>query len=115
MKVKGCQADSECSNKPNGICIYKKSDCTCGGEKLCHTGCTKDAECKLGQMCDADHHCKPKKCKKGSDCPNLFACYAASKTCLRKNCKKSKECGAGGYCVNAKCHAAPGNCTPLPP
>ena len=111
----GCKSDAECSAKKNGICIFKATDCTCDSVKLCHLGCGNDGDCKVGEVCTADHHCKAKPCKKGSDCPNLFACYKSSYTCLRKNCKKTNECGTGNHCVNKKCHDVPGTCQFPPP
>lgn len=114
QKVPGCTADAECSSKANGVCIYKKSDCTCGGEKLCHVGCAADKDCGVAQACEKGH-CVGKPCVKGSDCPDFFGCFASDKRCGRKNCKKNAECGAGGSCVKKKCYDKPGNCSPVPP
>ncbi len=112
--VPSCKSDAECSAKKNGICVYKKTDCTCDSVKLCHVGCGNDGQCKTGQICAADHHCKAKACTMSTDCPKLFAC-SKSATCQRKNCAKSAECGAGNYCVNKKCHNVPGQCQFPPP
>jgi len=106
----GCASDAECGGLKNGICSFEASDCTCSGEKNCHVGCGSDPECGTGEVCQGKH-CVEKPCLKGSDCPALFACFMATKTCGRKNCGKSSECGDGGTCVSGKCHAAPGTCT----
>jgi hypothetical protein len=105
----GCKSDKECSAKKNGICVFKKTDCTCDSIKLCHVGCGNDGQCKTGEVCAADHHCKAKSCTTSTDCPKLFAC-SKSATCQRKNCAKSAECGSAAYCVNKKCYGQPGNC-----
>lgn len=105
----GCKADSECQEVPNGICIYKKEDCTCSGTPLCHAGCGLDLDCGEGEVCAPDHRCKPKPCAAGGDCPALFVC-AAAKACERQGCVASSECGGGAFCVEGKCFVAPGTC-----
>jgi len=110
-----CQSDADCpavGGKPK-ICLYKKSDCTCSGEKLCHSGCTADGDCAgPWQICGGNHHCIAKPCNAASDCPALFKCDAGG--CLRQNCQTSAKC-PGGHCVKGKCYGKAGYCSFLPP
>lgn len=103
----GCQADSECSELPNGICELRTDNCLCDKIPLCYEGCSKDAECAEGQVCAADHHCKVKSCSGDGDCPAHFACQSGQ--CQRKTCSASASC-PGGYCVGGECFAKAGTC-----
>lgn len=103
----GCQADSECSELPNGICELRTDNCLCDKIPLCYEGCTKDDQCAEGQVCGADHHCKVKSCSGDADCTAHFACQAGQ--CQRKECSASANC-PGGYCVGGQCFAKAGTC-----
>lgn len=109
-----CQADTDCpaaGGKPR-ICIWKKSDCMCGGEKACHDGCSADGDCAgPWQVCASNHHCVAKTCNATADCPALFTCDSGA--CKRQSCKSSGAC-QGGFCVNGQCHPDKGFCSYLP-
>ena len=112
--IDSCQQDSDCAavNGKPAICEYRKTDCTCGGEKLCHVGCAVDSECGVGEACGADHHCGPKPCSAAAPCPANFSCGGVG--CARTTCKTSAACPAG-ICVNSGCFAKPGFCSFPPP
>ncbi len=109
-----CQSDAACPKvgaKP-GVCEYRKSDCTCSGEKLCHAGCLADSDCATGLACDAKGHCSPAACTQAADCPTHFTCAQGS--CKRSSCKSSSACPAG-HCVKGTCWSSPGFCSFPPP
>jgi len=103
-----CTSDGECA--AGTVCEWDTSGCLCEPAQACVAACTAGS-CDEGQTCGADGHCATTSCGAPEDCPPNFKCDAGG--CLRKVCGSSEVCE--GYCVNSKCHGAPGYCSPPPP
>ncbi len=63
-----CTSDADCTSEPNGYCADAHQ---LAGYSGCYYGCTKDADCGAGAICQCDvflGHCVPATCTTGADC-----------------------------------------------
>jgi len=92
---RGCKADAECTDKPNGYCTDLGDSLGCG----CHYGCLADSECGPHQVClcgdpvgtCVDVTCTPETCTAETHCATYhdgcnykpFAClqHVGAQTC----------------------------------
>jgi len=111
-----CQFDADCHAADLGqICAPVRPQHCCPPALVCQPGCTSDAECAEGEVCNAAHHCALAPCA-GDSCPPHFQCEPrdGAFTCHRILCDRDSRCGAGS-CVNGACYAALGTCSlPVP-
>ncbi len=104
-----CTEDKHCANSgiPNAIC--GNSPCVCG--QTCVAGCALTADCREGEICQPNHHCRARTCAEG--CTQNFICSGGT-TCVRKTCKVDNDCPRK-MCVLGFCHNGLGNCQGPPP
>lgn len=109
-----CSRDTDCTQKPNGICALGESSgaaAPCG----CVYGCVRDSDCGSDQICECGTsvgRCVSASCKQDSDCgpssfcasapsafggcnraPNRYLCQTTKDACLGNDCPR--EAGAG--------------------
>ena len=111
--VTTCADDAACQKTdPNSICLQSTiADCLCSSAMLCKPGCTSNASCAEGEVCQDDKHCAAAPCSEATPCPANFSCTGGA--CARMTCTANAECA--GYCVNGQCYATAGMCTfPVP-
>jgi hypothetical protein len=80
-----CHGNGDCAD---GLCVAPGVS-RCGG--ICPAGCTSDAECNAGQVCDY----------------SCAACASAGKGCVAActptSCPAGERCGADGHCAAIAC------------
>jgi len=113
-KVGDCTTDGDCTS--GFVCEY--APCTCnGGERICIPACQRESDCAEGLSC-INQHCQPSSCSSTTQCPKYFKCIfppgPAHPQCQRLACVTDADCD-GGSCVDNKCFATLGTCTPPPP
>jgi hypothetical protein len=107
---KPCTEDKHCANSgiPNAIC--GRAACVC--DPTCVPGCALTADCREGELCDPNHHCRVRTCAEG--CTVNFECLPGAKSCSRKPCKSDGDCPQK-MCVLGFCHNGLGTCEGPPP
>lgn len=128
LMCSGCGADQVCVQ---GVCMDIPDMCPCPLETYCNlsmnkcvVGCTKDAECDKGRICDdvkrecfdgcredadcegAGEICDAMTCRLGcyadADCPLEQLCDEGAKSCY-DGCESLANCGPGKICKAGTC------------
>jgi hypothetical protein len=100
-----CASDSQCDG--GAVCRQSSQPIGCGqtqGSSYCSPPCQSDGDCPPTRSCSSGH-CNPRSC---SACPAYFSCTNGA--CVPKACTSDSDCPTG-YCVNASCVGALGECT----
>lgn len=115
-----CTSDADCAQgtAPPTICDVPPPElCYCNVGLQCIPGCASNSDCKVGEVCESDHHCRGMPCQSDADCPPNFSCPrtkpATVLRCERTPCKADVDC-LQGYCVDNACYDALGVCTQGP-
>jgi hypothetical protein len=105
----GCQNDSDCASDAGPINVCDPTPCGCPFE-TCVLGCTSDAGCLEGLVCDPTHHCVAPACdaSTGTGCPDDFGCQPSGQ-CARKTCTADSDCAV--TCVLGACYSRAGYCS----
>ena len=109
-----CAFDFDCA--PGDVCIEVPEPCPCDSPftTICTLACNTSADCADGAVCDpGSDHCVYDPCGSDEDCPPLFACVPVlgGDACRRRRCDLDADCGEA-VCIDERCHAGPGTCTP---
>lgn len=126
----GCKVDSVCPGgvDGSGFCDEASGECRCRNDNACdgqnefcnaaglcqpRTGCTSNADCSPGSICDVTAgECTELQpgvfdCALDSHCP--YGTYCQANVCQR-GCLDNGDCPLGQPCMNGACNASPGAC-----
>lgn len=103
-----CEHDSSCRSDGAVPLICQDDPCSCPsvGLPTCIPGCSSDADCAAGNVCNNIHRCDNPVCGPGGACPVDFTCNSGF--CARNACVSDSECS--NACVKGLCYDRPGQC-----
>jgi len=116
-----CAGNNMCDNW-NGICDIANNPYTtcfyCDADHTCKPGCSTDANCEAGYVCNNNHLCvDDNSCSSDADCgngicdvqnaPDYTTCFYCDGDC-KPGCATTDNCPSGYTCNQHHCEAKPG-------
>jgi hypothetical protein len=105
-----CTEDKHCANSGIANAICGNAPCVC--DQTCVAGCALTSDCREGEICDPNHHCRVRTCAEA--CTVNFECAPGAKDCSRKPCTSDTQCPQK-MCVLGFCYNGLGTCEGPPP
>jgi hypothetical protein len=107
-----CEADTDCTERPHGYCSPNGGQGDPGGlpVRVCHYGCTVDADCGAGSIClcgPVIGACVTSSCTSDAQCGDGLLCASVfNNICMESGfaCQHpDDECASGLDCPSANC------------